>query len=99
MELDLENTTYRFIDAGLRNLTRFDLRHHIVEQRQPILGHHNHVDACVDRLNTVVGLTPGNLSNAVPITDDKTVESQLVAKHGGQQFVVAMDLVPVPAIE
>ena len=99
MELDLKNTTHSLVDAGLRDFTCFYLRHHVVKQRQPVFGHHDHIDAGINRLCTIIGFASGYLTDPVPITDDETIEPQLVAEHGRQQFLIAMNFFPVPAIE
>jgi len=58
-----------------------DLRQHIVVKRAPILGHHDHVDTRIDRLSTAIWSAARHLTNAIPIADDKPIETQLSAQH------------------
>ena len=74
LNLYSQDSTDRLVNSRLSNGSGFDLLNHVVKQRAPIFWHHDHVDAGVNGLNTVIRLAPRHLADTIPITDNKPVK-------------------------
>ena len=91
------------VDPRLGNLA---LVHQLLEQRDELdvavllaraVGDHDHVDAGVDRDLDGRLVVVRELVDGRPVGDDESLEPQLLLEHLGEQMVIAVHLLAVPA--
>ncbi len=98
-DFDPQNTQHRVIQPLHGNRAVFYLIERIRIERAPIVGHHNQIHACVDRLcATLVGAT-GHLAVAVPVAYDEPFKAHTVFENIGQQIFMTVEFFPVPRRE
>ena len=94
-----EDTVHGLVYTRHWDRSGLHLKNQVVDRSTPVLGHHHHVYARIDRLGTAGVGAPLYLTDTVPVTDHKALKSKLTTQHLGQQMFVAVHLVAIPAIE
>src|SRR5262245_13994308 len=81
---DAQDAPYGVIEAFAVDLARARLREQALPQAFPAIGRHEHVDARVEGAGTTDVRAARDLSVAIPVPHDKTVESQALLENPGE---------------
>jgi hypothetical protein len=76
------------VDARERHGAALDRRLERVDEAPPVEGHHDHVDARVDRALDADGVVGVQLVDRRPVADHEALEAELALEHVGEQVAV-----------
>ena len=91
-QLDADDAGDGVVDPRHRDFSRFDLLDRVGDEGFPVVRHHDHVIAGVDRLGAAVVAAAFDLADAVPVGDDEAIEAHLALEDVGQRHFAAMEL-------
>ena len=85
------------IDARHRDVAVLDLAGGVRDEGLPVVGHHHHVDAGIDRLRATGIGASRQLADGIPVGNDEALEAHLVLQRTRQQGACARHLPVVDA--
>ncbi len=97
LQLDLNDARNRFIDPAHLDPPRPNVGDRRSDELLPVVGHHDEINSGIDRLRAVPFGATRHLLDAVPVADDKSVESEPLLQHVADEVGVAVHLAPMLA--
>ena len=98
-DLLAQDAPHGVVDARLRDAAGLDERLQRGDELGVAVGHHDHVDAGVDRGLDVGGVVARAAGRCRPSRRRRSPEAELALEHVGEQVAVAVHLLAVPAAE
>ena len=98
-ELHTQDTAHGIVETLHRDVAILGVLERTFIEPLPAVRCHVHIEPSIQRLWTVGIRTTRHLAVTIPVTDDKTSETEAVFQHFGQHDVAAMHLDSLPAGE
>ena len=96
-QLDADDAAHGIVDTRHRDLAAFHLLDGVGDKGLPVVRHHDHVVAGIDRGRAAVVAAARHFAVAVPVGDDEAVEAHLRFQDVGEHGAAAVHLAVVGA--